>query len=157
MENRLIKKSEIIQAEADQQNQEKNRQAFAVGTIAERISALVNLLVSVFRNDWYVDYKQQSFSRDPANPSKVYKIVVKHQHSILIKNTGTGRIRIFDNLWLLPNEIFADENQHYRKFYREIDLLLADNINDTEGYLIINSAGLLTHSCTVLTKQVMSR
>ena len=157
MENRVITKAEMIEAESDQQNQDKNRVVFAVGSIADRISGLVNLLVSIFRNDWYVDFQQNTFTRDALNPSKIHKIVIKNQHSVYIRNIGTGRIRLFNDLWLEPDEFFKDENQHYRKYYRDIDLLLADNIRDNEGYTQPNSAGLLTHKCVVITKQVISK
>lgn len=157
MQDRVINLAEMQAAETDQQNHEKNRIAFAVGSVSERISGLVNLLVSIFRNDWYVDFQQQSFTRDAKNPSKVQKIVIKNKHSIYVRNTGTGRIRLFNDLWLEAGEWYRDENQHYRKYYRDIELLLADNIRDNEGYAIPNSAGLLTHSCIVITKQVTSK
>lgn len=157
MEDRVINRVELEEAEARGNNHEKNRVVFAMGTITERISGLVNLFVSVFRNDWFVDFQQKSYKRDAANPSKIYHIDIKNKFSVYIKNTGTGRIRLFNDLWLAPNGVFSDENQHYRKYFRSIELLLADNINDAEGYLIKDSAGLLTHSCIVITKQVTSQ
>ena len=157
MEDRVINRVELEKAEADQQNHDKNRVIFATGTIADRLSNLVNLLVSIFRNDWFVDFQQVSFTRNASNPSELKKIDVKNKHSVYIRNTGTGRIRLFNDLWLEPDEFFRDENQHYRKYYRDIDLLLADNIRDNEGYTQPGSVGLLTHSCIVITKQVISK
>lgn len=156
MNDRIITRAEMETAEADQQDHKRNRAVFAVGSVAERISALVNLLVSVFRADWYVDFQQHYFERDSNNPSKIFKIVVKHTHSVYIKNVGTGRIRIFNDLWLAAGEFFEDSNQHYRKYYRDIDLLLSDNYNDAEGYLNVGQPSLLTHKCIVITKQVTS-
>jgi hypothetical protein len=156
MEDILINRVEIEASEARMQDAVNNRKVYATGTIAEKIGGLVNLLLSIFRNDWYVDFQQQEYVRDATNPSKIFKIELKNQHSIYIENTGTGRIRIFNNKWLAPGEWWSDSNQHYRKYYRSIDLLLADNFNDAEGY-ITPSPGLLTHKCIVITKQVTSQ
>lgn len=119
-------------------------------------SDLARLFLGVFRQDYYVDFQEQQFAQDASDPTKVFNIIVRECHGVQIKNTGTGRIRLFSNYWLEAGEWWSDQNDHYRKYWRYIPLLLADPFNDAEGYAGTH-ASIKTHSVLVITKHVNSR
>ncbi len=126
------------------------------GTGGNLFTDLGRLLLNVFRQDYFVDFIEQQFKQDARDPQKVYKIKVEGAHGVQIKNVGTGRVRLFSNYWLGPGEWWSDQNDHYRKYWRDIPLLLADPYNDAEGYEGSHPS-INTHEVLVITKQVFNR
>ena len=115
--------------------------------------ALFTLLLNVFRQDWLIDFHEETYYRTAEKRTMNRKINILTAHSVFVRNVGTGRIRLFTGMYLLPGEYWRDENQVYRKYARDIDLLLADPENDPESYTT-DAVPALTYKAYIIIKKV---